>query len=87
MPETPTPWRGACTKPSRGWTESRPCSRAKANAVFVELPAAARKGLVDRGWKFYTFIGSGGCRFMCSWDTTAESVDRLTADIRDLVAA
>ena len=59
----------------------------EANAVFVELPAAARKGLVDRGWKFYTFIGSGGCRFMCSWDTTAESVDRLTADIRDLVAA
>jgi len=35
-----------------------------------------------RGWRFYTFIGSGGARFMCSWDTTQEDVEALAADVK-----
>lgn len=54
------------------------------NAVFVELPEFVRKDLVARGWQFYTAIGDGGCRLMCSWDTSPETVDRLAADISEL---
>jgi threonine aldolase len=54
----------------------------QANAVFAELPLPVIKKLQDQGWLFYTFIGAGGCRFMCSWDTQAEDVDRLVGDLR-----
>lgn len=57
-----------------------------ANAVFAELPPAALEALRDRGWVFYTFIGSGGARFMCSWDTTEEDVQALLADLGDVMA-
>ena len=56
-----------------------------ANGVFVELPVAAIEKLRACGWRFYTFIGAGGCRFMCSWDTQPEDVDALAADIRAAV--
>ena len=55
--------------------------KPQANGVFVELPARVRDGLREKGWKFYTFIGEGGCRFMCSWDLLPETVDRLADDI------
>jgi len=41
-------------------------------------------GLHEQGWHFYTFIGTGGARFMCSWDTTSEDVKALLGDIRRL---
>jgi threonine aldolase len=54
------------------------------NSVFVELPIAVVTTLQrDRGWMFYTFIGQGGCRLMCSWDTTEEDVRTFAADIED----
>lgn len=53
----------------------------EANGVFVNLPATVLDGLRARGWRFYTFIGAGGARFMCGWDTQPESVDALLADI------
>ena len=56
----------------------------EANAVFAEVPAAVQKGLRDKGWRFYTFIGAGGCRLMCAWDTAPETVDRFAADMKDL---
>lgn len=56
----------------------------EANGVFVELPQAVIAGLRARGWIFYTFIGAGGCRFMCAWDIEASVVDELLADIRSL---
>ena len=56
----------------------------EANGVFVELPTLIQDGLRAKGWRFYTFIGAGGARFMCAWDTTPESVDSLLADIRAL---
>jgi threonine aldolase len=56
-----------------------PC---EANAVFAELPKAAVTALHKKGWKFYSFIGEGGCRFMCSWDTSEADVDAFAADIK-----
>ena len=54
----------------------------QANGVFAELPAPAITALRTKGWLFYTFIGAGGCRFMCTWDTLPADVDALAADLR-----
>ncbi|TMS56850.1 low specificity L-threonine aldolase [Imbroritus primus] len=59
----------------------------QANAVFAELPLPAIDALRARGWKFYTFIGAGGCRFMCAWDTSEETVEALARDIRECCAS
>jgi threonine aldolase len=58
----------------------------QANGVFVRLPIRIEEGLRARGWLFYNFIGAGGVRLMCGWDTAPETVDRLLDDIRDLSA-
>ncbi len=58
----------------------------QANGVFVELPVAVIAALHRLGWHFYTFIGEGGARLMCSWDTTPEDVDDLLADLTELMA-
>ena len=57
----------------------------QANGVFVRLPAALEEALRERGWLFYGFIGAGGARFMCARDTRPETVDRLLADLRELL--
>lgn len=57
----------------------------QANSVFVQLTPKAIESLHARGWKFYTFIGQGGCRFMCSWDTTEQDVHSLVADVADVL--
>ncbi|MCC2669069.1 MAG: Threonine aldolase [Armatimonadetes bacterium] len=54
----------------------------EANSVFVQLPPAAAEALRAAGWKFYTFIGQGGARLMCSWDTTEEDVLALAESLR-----
>lgn len=56
----------------------------EANAVFVEMPREIIKAMHDRGWKFYTFIGEGGCRFMCSWDTSSGDVDAFANDLKEV---
>lgn len=56
----------------------------QSNGVFCELPLTVLDGLRARGWRFYTFIGAGGARFMCGWDTLPESVDALLADVQAL---
>ncbi len=53
----------------------------EANAVFVALPETTIEALRHRGWVFYTFIGSGHCRFMCSWATTDADIADLLADV------
>jgi threonine aldolase len=58
----------------------------EANAVFVQMPENAVATLHKKGWVFYTFIGSGHCRFMCSWATTDEDIESLTHDIREVMA-
>lgn len=57
----------------------------QANSVFVQLPEDVMQALRDLGWRFYTFIGKGGCRLMCSWDTTEEDVRSFVADLRSLL--
>ena len=57
----------------------------QANAVFAELPPHVIAALRAAGWKFYTFIGQGGCRLMCSWDTTEADVDAFAADVQRLL--
>lgn len=61
-----------------------PC---EANGVFAELPPSVVEALRARGWLFYTFIGAGGCRFMCSWDTTPADVESLASDVAQLSTA
>ncbi|MFN7806602.1 MAG: threonine aldolase, partial [Planctomycetaceae bacterium] len=61
-------------------------STPQVNSVFLELPPPVIAALRERGWKFYTFIGQGGIRLMCSWDTTTEDVDALAADLAELLA-
>jgi threonine aldolase len=58
----------------------------QANSVFVEMPRPVREGLHARGWKFYDFIGWGGARLMCAWDTAEEDVAAFAADLRALAA-
>ena len=52
----------------------------EANAVFASLPPRIDTGVRDRGWHFYNFIGAGGARLMCSWDTQPGDVEQFVAD-------
>ena len=60
-----------------------PC---QANAVFVALPKAVAAELNRRGWHFYNFIGEGGARLMCSWDTKPQDVHEFIADLKESLA-
>jgi threonine aldolase len=53
----------------------------EANAAFIPLPEKMAKGLRDRGWVVYNFIGGNVVRFMCSWNTTEADIDALLADV------
>ncbi|MBC8017427.1 MAG: threonine aldolase, partial [Verrucomicrobia bacterium] len=55
----------------------------QANSVFVEMPEAVADRLRAAGWRFYSFIGSGGARFMCSWQTTREDVLQLAEAVKE----
>jgi threonine aldolase len=56
------------------------------NAVFATLPAAATVALQDE-FAFYVWDDdSGEVRWMCSWDTTEEDVDRFAQAIAEAVA-
>ncbi|WBG64498.1 low specificity L-threonine aldolase [Pseudomonas citronellolis] len=59
----------------------------EANGVFLQMSEPALEALRQRGWRFYTFIGAGGARFMCSWDTEVERVEALAQDIRQVMGA
>jgi threonine aldolase len=62
----------------------RPIAPVQSNGVFVELPPLVQAKLRERGWQFYTFLGETGCRLMCAWDTTPDTVDRFAADLAAL---
>lgn len=59
----------------------------EANGVFLQMPEVAIEALRARGWRFYTFIGDGGARFMCSWDTEEQRVLELAAAIAEVMSA
>ncbi|MFO7577252.1 MAG: low specificity L-threonine aldolase [Pelovirga sp.] len=58
----------------------------EANAVFVQMPEPLLQALAAAGWYFYTFIGSGHARFMCSWQTTAEDIQAFGDELVSLAA-
>lgn len=59
----------------------------QANAVFVTLPPKSLDLIRAKGWRFYTFIGVGGARFMCSWDTKESAVKAFLDDVKASVEA
>jgi threonine aldolase len=54
----------------------------EANAVFIRAPQTLIDSLKAAGWHFYTFIGTGEARLMCSWQTSRDDIDALVADAR-----
>lgn len=54
----------------------------QANAVFVAMPTSMSEGLLAQGWRFYTDVGPGGARLMCSWNTEPGEVDEFVSDAR-----
>jgi threonine aldolase len=58
----------------------------QANSVFVKIPEEVSARLKARGWHYYTFIGAGGARLMCSWCTTEEMIDLFVEDLKKSVA-
>ena len=59
----------------------------ESNAVFASFPEEVAEAMHQRGWKFYTGVGSWNeSRLMCSWDTTPEDVDTFAADLKSLVS-
>lgn len=59
----------------------------EANSVFVLLPPPVVAALRAKGWVFYTFIGLGGVRLMCSWNTREEAIEALVADVSAAIQA
>jgi threonine aldolase len=53
----------------------------EANGLFVEMDEAALDRLKGQGWFVYRFL-DGTVRFMCSWATTPEMVDELSAALK-----
>jgi threonine aldolase len=59
----------------------------QANAVFAILPPAITERLQQR-FRFYTWDqATGEVRWMCSWDTTEDDVERFSAAIAEEMAA
>jgi threonine aldolase len=64
-----------------GLTVTRP---VQANAVFATLPENAVAPLLEQ-FDFYVWDEKRSeVRFMCSWDTTVEDVERLAGAVRAL---
>ncbi len=55
----------------------------EANEVFVSASTAEADALRDQGFDFYDW-GPGEIRFVTSWDSTGESLDRLAAALAAL---
>lgn len=58
----------------------------QANSVFIEIPEKIMNALKNEGWHFYTFIGLGGARLMCNWDTKKETVDEFIHDLSKMMS-
>jgi len=48
----------------------------EANAVFLDMDAAALSRLHEKGWAAYSFL-DGSVRLMCSWATTEAAVEEI----------
>jgi threonine aldolase len=73
----------ASVRDVHGLTITQP---VEANAVFAILPPEVTASLQER-FPFYVWDEhTGEVRWMCSWDTTAEDVQRFAAAVRDALA-
>jgi threonine aldolase len=54
----------------------------EANSVFVKMPEEVIDAVKKKGWAFYTFIGAGGARLMCSWDTREKTIEAFVNDLK-----
>jgi threonine aldolase len=61
-----------------------PLHPVDANAAFISMPIEIFRGLKQRGWVIYNFIGGNAVRLMCSWRTSEADIDALLADVADL---
>jgi len=59
----------------------------QANSVFVRMPDDVVRAMHQKGWRFYTFIGAGGARLMCSWDTTEQAISSFIDDLKECLLA
>ena len=57
----------------------------EANSVFVKMPDKVIRAVKEKGWVFYTFIGAGGARLMCSWDTKEGTIRAFVKDLRSSI--
>jgi threonine aldolase len=57
----------------------------EANSVFVKMQEEVIASLKKKGWIFYTFIGEGGARLMCSWDTTENTIKSFISDLKSAI--
>jgi threonine aldolase len=64
-----------------------PMFPVEANSLFLRAAPEVLDALREKGWRFYTFIGGGGGRFMFAWDADPARVDALAADIREVALA
>jgi threonine aldolase len=55
----------------------------EANTVFVEMDEPTLKRLHASGWFAYRFL-DGTVRFVCSWATTPEAVEAISATLKSL---
>ncbi len=85
MPQTQMRWHKCFVKRLQKIEGVKILYPRQANSVFVELPVNVITQLRQEGWQFYTFIGTGGCRMMCSWDTQPTDVQELVAAITRLM--
>lgn len=72
---------GAATVP--GVTITQPVD---ANAVFARLPRGRIAALQARRFFYVWDEGAGEVRWMCSFDTTEDDVDRFVAELRETLA-
>ncbi len=73
----------AMTKKLAGLMPFKVRHAVEANALFVEMDEAPLERLREKGFFVYRFT-DGTVRFMCSWATTQEAVERLGAALNSL---
>jgi len=77
---------GGLSRTAVAGCRSAPDVPRQANSVFLELPPHVIESLRAKGWQFYTFIGVGGVRLMCSWNTSLEAVEQFIGDLEQALA-
>ena len=55
----------------------------QSNSVFIDASEKVMFKLKEKGWIFYNFIGLGGGRFVFSWNSSKDRIDKLIEDIKN----